>query len=505
MKLERLLYRKPIDVLLAQAAEEGSHTLRRCLGPVQLVTLGVGCIIGAGIFVLTGHAAHEHAGPGIVLSFVLAGIVSALAALCYAELASMIPVSGSAYTYAYATLGQLFAWIIAWDLIVEYLFTASTVAVGWSGYFTGLMHDIGIHVPAAWSQAPYTTAADGFGLVATGAIINLPAAFIIALTSFVLALGVSESSWLNTAMVFVKVGVVLLVIVFGFAFVDASNWTPFIPPATVDAATGATHYGMSGVVTAAGVIFFAYIGFESVSTAAQEAVNPQRNMPIGILGALAICTVLYILMCLVITGVVPYSDPGLAEPRPIYTVVEAMGPSYIWLKFVVTVGATIGLGSTILVLLYGQSRIFYSMSRDGLLPAGFGSIDPKRRTPVMGTALTALLGGLMAGLFPIGLLGELVSVGTLLAFAMICAGVMYLRIRHPEIPRSFRTPVWWLTAPLGVASCLYLIASLPVATFWRLVVWMGIGLAIYALYAYGHARDFGAAAPSTGSAASSNT
>lgn len=383
--------RKPLDVLLAQAAEEGSHSLRRCLGPFQLVTLGVGCIIGAGIFVLTGHAAHEHAGPGIVLSFVIAGLVSAVATLCHAELASMIPVSGSAYTYAYATLGELFAWIIAWDLIVEYLFTASTVAVGWSGYFTGLMHDLGVQIPAVWSQAPYTTGTGGFGLVPTGAIINLPAVFIIGLTSFVLALGVSESAWFNTAMVVVKVGVVVLVILFGFAYVDAANWTPLIPPAVTDPATGATRYGLPGVFTAAGVIFFAYIGFESVSTAAQEAVNPQRNMPIGILGALAICTVLHILMCLVITGVVPYTDRGLAEPRPIYTVVDAMGPSYTWLKFVVTVGATIGLGSTILVLLYGQSRIFYSMARDGLRrrrsavsirnDARRSPVRPSRRSP----------------------------------------------------------------------------------------------------------------------------
>jgi APA family basic amino acid/polyamine antiporter len=348
------------------------------------------------------------------------------------------------------------------------------------------MHDLGVHIPAAWSQAPYTTAEAGFGLVRTGAIINLPAVFIIALTSFVLTRGVSESAWFNTAMVVVKVGVVLLVILFGFAFVDVSNWTPFIPAAVTSPVTGASQYGIAGVITASGVIFFAYIGFESVSTAAQETVNPQRNMPIGILAALGICTVLYILMCLVITGVVPYTDPGLAEPRPIYTVVEAMGPSYTWLKFVVTIGATIGLGSTVLVLLYGQSRIFYSMARDGLLPSAFGSVDSKRRTPVVGTAITAVVGGLMGGLFPIGLLGELVSVGTLLAFAMICAGVMFLRIRHPEIPRSFKTPVWWLTAPLGVASCAYLIASLPVATFWRLLVWMGIGLVIYATYAYHH-------------------
>ena len=491
MKLDKLLYRKPIEVLLAQAAETGSHSLKRVLGPFQLTTFGVGCIIGAGIFVLTGHAAHEHAGPGIVLSFVIAGIVSAFAALCYAELASMIPVSGSAYTYAYATLGQLFAWIIAWDLIVEYLFTAATVSVGWSGYFTGLMHDLGVHIPDAWSQAPYKADESGYGLIRTGAIINLPAAGIIALTSYVLTRGVVESARFNLAMVLVKVGVVLLVIVFGFAFVNASNWVPFIPAPVVNPETGVTHFGIPGVITAAGVIFFAYIGFESVSTAAQEAINPQRTMPIGILGALAICTVLYILMCLVITGVVKYDDPGLAEARPIYTVVDAMGPAYTWLKFVVTIGATIGLGSTILVLLYGQSRIFYSMARDGLLPSAFGSVDPQRRTPVVGTAITAIVGGLMGGLFPIGLLGELVSVGTLLAFALICAGVMFLRIRRPDLPRAFKTPLWWLTAPLGVISCIYLIANLPTATFWRLFVWMALGLVVYVVYAYHHASDYG--------------
>lgn len=490
MDTAKFLYRKPISVLLAQADEHGSHSLKRVLGPFQLTTLGVGCIIGAGIFVLTGHAAHEHAGPGIVLSFVVAGLVSAFAALCYAELASMIPVSGSAYTYAYATLGQLFAWIIAWDLIVEYLFTASTVAVGWSGYFTGLMRDLGMHLPEAWTQAPYKADGAGFGLVRTGAIVNLPAALVIAAVSYVLARGVTESAWFNAAMVVVKVGVVLLVIGFGFAFVDFANWTPFVPPAVTDPVTGVSRYGLAGVITAAGVIFFAYIGFESVSTAAQEAVDPQRTMPIGILSALAICTVLYILMCLVITGVVNYADPGLAAARPIYTVVEAMGPSFTWLKFVVTIGATIGLGSTILVLLYGQSRIFYSMARDGLLPAAFGTVDPSRRTPVMGTAITATLGGLMAGLFPIGLLGELVSVGTLLAFAMICAGVMYLRIRRPDLPRRFKTPVWWLTAPLGIASCVYLIAALPAATFWRLFIWMAIGVAIYLVYAHRHSLHF---------------
>jgi len=483
----KLFAKKPIDVLLREASDEGRHTLKRGLGPFNLTTLGIGAIIGAGIFVLTGHAAYGHAGPAIVLSFVVAGMVSAFAALCYAELASMIPVSGSAYTYTYATVGEFAAWIIAWDLIVEYLFTASTVSVGWSGYFVGLMHDLGVQIPAMWSTAPFAVDA-GHVVSATGAILNVPAAFIIALTSFILILGVTESALFNTIVVAIKVGVIVLVIAFGFAHVNPALWHPFVPPAVIDPVSGAHKYGWSGMFAAAGVIFFAYIGFEAVSTAAQETRNPQRNMPIGILASLLICTVLYILMCLVITGIVPYTDARLADAKPIYHVVEAMGPGFGWLKFVVTIGATIGLGSTILVLLYGQSRIFYSMARDGLLPPLFGRIHPKFRTPWLGTMLTAVFAGLMGGLFPIGLLGELVSVGTLLAFALICACVMYLRVSHPELPRPFRTPLLWVTAPLGIASCLYLIAKLPAATFVRLVVWMAIGLVIYAGYAYRHSR-----------------
>lgn len=478
--------KKPISVLQKQAAEEGAHTLKRGLGVIELTTLGVGAVIGAGIFVLTGHAAHDLAGPAIVLSFVLAGGVCLFAALCYAELASMIPVSGSAYTYAFATLGQLFAWIIAWDLMVEYLFAASTVAVGWSGYFTGLLSDLGIHIPKIWSAAPFAGVTWG-AIEPTGAILNLPAMLVIAFTAFVLILGISESAAFNATIVVIKLGVVLLVIAFGFFHVDTANWTPFIPPPAPTEA-GPTQFGFPGIVHAAGVIFFAYIGFEVISTAAQEAREPQRTMPISILSALVLCTVLYVLMCLVITGVVNYTDPGLALPRPIYTVVQAMGPSLAWLKFVVTIGATIGLASTILALLYGQSRIFYAMGRDGLLPPMFCAIHPKRRTPWAGTIITAVFAALMAGLFPVGLLGELVSVGTLLAFAMICGGVIYLRWKHPDIPRAFRVPVFWLIAPLGIASCLYLIAGLPTDTFIRLVVWMVIGFVVYFGYAARHSR-----------------
>jgi basic amino acid/polyamine antiporter, APA family len=481
----KIFAKKPIEVLLAQAAEQGDHTLKRSLGPVSLTALGIGSVIGAGIFVLTGQAAEAHAGPAITISFIIAGLVCALAALCYAELASTIPVAGSAYTYAYATVGEFFAWIIAWDLIVEYLFAGATVAVGWSGYFVGMMADFGVLIPAAWSQAPYLVN-DAHQLVATGAILNVPAMAIVAITAAVLIAGVTESAVFNNAIVLLKVSVVLLVIIFGFLYVNPANWQPFIPAETTDPITGASKYGLGGIFAAAGVIFFAYIGFETISTAAQETKNPQRTLPIGILASLAICTALYILMSLVITGLAPYTS--LNVPAPVYVAVDNVGPQLAWLKPVVTIGATVGLASTIMALLYGQSRIFYAMSRDGLLPPIFSKVHPKRRTPWAGTALTALFAGLMAGLFPIGLLGELVSVGTLLAFSMICGAVLYLRITRPDLPRAFKTPLVWLVAPGGMLACLYLISSLPAATFVRLVVWLAIGVVVYFGYAYWHSR-----------------
>ncbi|WP_300576823.1 amino acid permease [Phenylobacterium sp.] len=481
----KIFAKKPIEVLLAQAAEQGEHTLKRSLGPVSLTALGIGSVIGAGIFVLTGQAAEAHAGPAITLSFIIAGLVCALAALCYAELASTIPVAGSAYTYAYATVGEFFAWIIAWDLIVEYLFAGATVAVGWSGYFVGMMADFGVIIPAAWSQAPYLVN-DAHQLVATGAILNVPAMAIIAITAAVLIAGITESALFNNAIVLLKVSVVLLVIVFGFLYVNPANWQPFIPEPATDPVTGASKYGLGGIFAAAGVIFFAYIGFETISTAAQETKNPQRTLPIGILASLGICTGLYILMSLVITGLAPYTM--LNVPAPVYVAVDNVGPQLAWLKPVVTIGATVGLASTIMALLYGQSRIFYAMSRDGLLPPIFSRVHPKRRTPWAGTALTAIFAGLMAGLFPIGLLGELVSVGTLLAFSMICGAVLYLRITRPDLPRAFKTPLVWLVAPGGMLACLYLISSLPAATFVRLVVWLAIGIAVYFGYAYWHSR-----------------
>jgi APA family basic amino acid/polyamine antiporter len=480
-----LFTRKPIEVLLAQAAESGEHTLKRGLGAFNLTTLGIGAVIGAGIFVLTGQAAAQHAGPAIVLSYAIAGVVCAFAALCYAELAAMIPVSGSAYTYAYATLGEFIAWLIAWDLIVEYLFAASTVAVGWSGYFAGLLSDVGVHLPAALSSAPFK-AGEGFHLIATGAFLNVPAVLVLIVIAAILIAGITESAVFNNIVVAVKVGVVLLVIGFGAAHINPANWHPFIPPVSLDPVTGHSRYGTQGIFAAAGVIFFAYIGFETISTAGQEAKNPQKTMPIGILASLGICTVLYILMCMVITGMAPFQS--LDVPAPVYVAVDHVGKSLAWLKPLVTIGAVIGLGSTMLSLLYGQSRIFYAMGRDGLLPAAFAKVHPKRRTPWFGTVITTGAAALMAGLFPIGLLGELVSVGTLLAFALICAGVIYLRIKEPGMHRPFKTPVWWLTAPLGIVSCIYLVANLPIPTFVRLVVWMLIGLVVYFGYAYRHSH-----------------
>lgn len=480
----KLFTKKPIDVLIAQANEEGEHTLKRGLGAGSLTLLGIGGVIGAGIFVLTGQQAALNAGPGIVWSFVLAGVVCAFCALCYAELASMIPVAGSAYTYTYATIGEFFAWLIAWDLILEYGIAAATVSAGWSGYFNRMLEGFGMSLPSAWSTAPYSW--NGEEIVATGAYFNVPAMAIIALMAAFLIAGIVQSKIVNNVIVSLKVLIVLAVIGFGFAYVNPENWVPMIPdriPPTPEFPQG--QFGWSGVAAAASVIFFAYIGFEAVSTAAQEAKDPQRTMPIGILASLAICTVLYILMALVITGMAPFET--LNNPAPVATALANI-PQLKWLTQLVNIGVAVGLGSTILSLLYGQSRIIYAMTRDGLLPPILGRVHPRTRTPVLGTVIIAVFAGLVGGLFPIGLLGELVSMGTLLAFGLICMCVLYLRVAHPELPRRFKVPFIWFSAPMGVLGCAYLIYKLPPETWPRLFVWMGIGLALYFGYAYWHSR-----------------
>jgi len=406
----------------------------------------------------------------------------------------MIPLAGSAYTYGYATLGEFIAWIIGWSLILEYLFAAGTVAVGWSSYVVSLLNDMHIIIPTAFTSAPYdhVTAANlhwwniwqlfAHGWTSTGAVLNVPAMLIVGVITILLVIGIKESANFNNAIVALKLAVILTFIAVGAAYINHANWHPFIPPNTGQWG----QFGWSGVLRAAGVIFFAYIGFDAVSTAAQESKNPQRDMPIGLLGSLGICTVLYIAVSLVLTGIVNYSQLKVAAP--IAAAVSTLGPSLAWLEYFIKIGAIAGLSSVILVLLLGQARIFYTMSKDGLLPHAFSAVHLKFRTPWLAQFLIGAAAMIIAGLFPIGLLGELVSIGTLLAFAIVSAGVFVLRFTDPKIRRPFRTPVFWLTAPLGVLSCGYLMYGLPPDTWARLIVWMVIGLVIYFTYGHRHSR-----------------
>ena len=466
-----LLRRKSVTQLQADALTD--HRLKRALGATNLTTLGIGAIIGTGIFVLTGTVAAQNAGPAVILSFVLAGVASIFAALCYSEFASLVPMAGSAYTYGYATLGELFAWIIGWDLILEYALGAVTVSIGWSGYVVSFLRDIGIHIPAQLSAARGTllTLADGTQVTA---IFNLPAVIIIAVVTFLLVIGIRESATVNNVIVFVKVAVVLLFI-FGAAHaINSANWHPFMPPST--GVRG--HFGWSGVMQGAGIVFFAYIGFDAVSTAAQEAKNPQRDMPIGIIGSLLICTVLYIAVSAVATGIVPYLQ--LDVPDPIAVAADHAGLG--WMAALIKLGAIAGLSSVILVMLLGQSRIFWTMADDGLLPPFVSKVHPKFRTPWITTILTGIVVAVFAALFTVREAGSLVSIGTLLAFVIVSIGVLVLRLREPELPRTFKTPAVWVVAPLGALSALYLMISLPWRTWERLIIWFVIGMFIYFLY-----------------------
>jgi APA family basic amino acid/polyamine antiporter len=481
---------KSIEQIRAEQTGSGKAQLERVLGPGQLVMLGVGAIIGTGIFVLTGQAAAAHAGPAIVLSMLIAAVTSVLAALCYSEFASSVPVAGSAYTYAYATLGELIAWIIGWDLILEYALGSATVAVGWSGNFVTLLGQLGLSFPAAWSAAPGTVVPLAGGATAT-AVFNVPAVLVTAAVVLLLVRGVSESATVNAVIVVVKIVVLLVVIAAGALFIEPSNWHPFIPPNTGTFG----EYGWSGVLRGASVIFFAYIGFDAVSTSAQEARNPQRDMPRGILGSLAVCTVLFVLASGVMVGLVPYRQM-LNQPAPLVIAVEAAAARAAgtpWqatmevVKILVTVGALAALSSVMVVMMLAQPRIFLAMSNDGLLPGWAGAVHPRFRTPYISTIVTGFVVAIAAGLTPISTLGNLVNIGTLMAFVIVSIGVIVLRRTRPDLPRPFRMPLVPFLPGLSALVALGLMLGLPRETWERLVIWMALGIAVY--LAYGRHRS----------------
>lgn len=503
--INRLFLRKSIEQV--QAETEGSE-LKRSLGALNLVLLGIGCIIGTGIFVLTGRAAAEFAGPGIMISFVITGTLCAFVALCYAELAAAIPVSGSAYSYSYTSMGEFVAWIMGLLLMLEYGLAASTVSVGWSGYLTSTLHDIGIDLPAALTAAPGVpvTAYGSSEVIGTG-IVNLPALIAIAAVTCLLVVGVSESATVNNIMVFIKVSVVVAFIAIGIFYVNPSNWTPLVPPqqpppppgsdmslgaqiwralGDVLTAQNTSQYGIGGLIGGAATIFFAYIGFEAVSTAGAEAKNPSKDMPIGILGSLIICTVLYILTAGVLVGIVPYTD--LNDPAPIAKAVNQIGLP--WFAFLVKLGALAGLSSVMLVLLYGQTRIFYTMSRDGLLPSPFASLHPKFKTPWINTILVGVIAAGFAGFMGLDALANLTNIGSLTAFALVCLTVLYLRIARPNMPRPFKAPLFPAIPILGAGMCLFLLMSLMASEETRnfFLVYVLGGLALYFVYGIRHSK-----------------
>ncbi|MGN6165377.1 MAG: amino acid permease [Flavisolibacter sp.] len=472
-----LFVRKPMNVLLNEAQETGSHTLKRTLGAGGLIALGIGAIIGAGLFSITGMAAANHAGPAITISFVVAALGCLFAGLCYAEFASMIPVAGSAYTYSYATMGEFIAWIIGWDLVLEYAVGAATVGISWSRYLIKFLEGFDVHLPVSLTVGPWD-----------GGIINLPAVFIIVLMSLLLIKGTSESAFVNAVIVALKVAVVLIFIFLGWKYINNDNYNPYIPDNTGTFGS----YGFSGIIRAAAIVFFAYIGFDAVSTAAQEAKNPKRDMPWGILGSLAICTILYILFAHVMTGVTNYkSFAGKDGIAPVAVAIGHMGtadaagvihPDYPWLNRAIILAILGGYASVILVMLMGQSRVFYSMSKDGLIPKIFSSVNPKTQTPSKNNLLFMLFVSLFAAFVPARVVGEMTSIGTLFAFILVCIGIWVMRKKMPELPRAFKTPMVPLVPILGIATCLFMMVFLPMDTWIRLLVWMLIGLDIYLVY-----------------------
>lgn len=493
-RLKRMFACKSVESLIAESERpEAQRALPRTLGLFSLTCFGVGSTIGAGIFVLTGTVAAMHAGPAVVLSFVLAGLACALAGLCYAEFAAMVPVAGSAYTYAYATLGELTAWTIGWCLILEYLFASAMVAIGWAGYAMAMAADFGFTLPAALTKAPLDV--DPHGIVFTGAICNAPAVAIVLLCTGLLLAGMRASARANDLIVVAKVAVIVIVGVAGLLFADPGHWTPFIPPNTGRPG----EFGVSGVVTGAAIVFYAYVGFDAVSTTSQETYNPRRTVPLALLASLAICTALYVLIALMITGLADYHALDVSDP--VYVALAAAGPALVWAKPLVGAVVVVGLISALLVTLLAQVRIFYAMARDGLLPKMFMATHPRWGTLHVGTLLTGATAAIIAGVFPLNLLGELISIGTLLAFAIVCLGVIELRRRRPELARPFRAPGYPWVPLAGIAVCVALMASLPRDTWIRLLVWLLLGVVVYGAYGMKHSRlrrpgDHDAAGPS---------
>lgn len=470
--LAKLLARKSIETLLSQVPAVAA--LPRTLSLFSLTCFGVGSTIGAGIFVLTGVVAAEHAGPAVVVSFLLAAVACALAGLCYAEFASIVPVAGSAYTYAYATLGEAVAWIIGWCLVLEYLFASSLVAIGWAGYATSMAAEVGIVLPPSLSQAPLDVGAHG--LIATGGLFNLPAAAVVVLCTVLLLAGTEVSARVNDVIVVAKVVVILIVGIAGLTLAKGTHWSPFIPPNS--GSFGA--FGVSGVVVGAAIVFYAYVGFDAVSTMSQETRDAQRVVPWALIATLAVCTILYILVAAMVTGLADYHTLAVADP--VYVALDAAGATLAWAKPLVGAVVVVGLVSALLVTMLGQVRIFYAMARDGLLPPMFMAVHPRWRVPHIGTLITGAAAAIVAGAFPLRLLGELISIGTLLAFAIVCVGVIALRRHRPELPRPFRVPGYPWVPVAGIIICAALIASLPRDTWIRLAIWLVLGALLYAGY-----------------------
>ena len=469
---------KSVSYIISES-EGGQHHLRRTLGPGNLIALGIGAIIGAGLFSLTGVAAAQNAGPAVTISMIVAAIGCALAGLCYSEFSCMIPVAGSAYTYAYTTLGEWIAWIIGWDLVLEYAVGSSTVSISWSAYVVSLLHTFGVNLPPQWIAGPFEPVTQLDGSVVQG-IANIPAVIIVFLISMLLMIGIKESARTNGIIVVIKLAVVATFIGVGWMYINRANYVPYIPKNTGEFG----HFGLSGIMMGAGTIFFAYIGFDAVSTAAQEAKNPQKDMPAGIIGSLAICTVLYVLFAVVLTGMVPYTQLGVAAP----VAVAIDKTPYIWMNNLVKFGIICGFTSVILVMLLGQSRVFYSMSRDGLVPAVFSDIHPRFKTPWRSNLLFFFFVAPFSAFLPLSIVGHMTSIGTLFAFVIVCAGVWVMRVKNPDAPRPFKTPLVPLVPILGIVWNFAMMYSLGWSNWLRLVVWLVIGQAIYFLYSRHHSH-----------------